>query len=989
MTDPLLGALFGNNGPKVEAALDLLTQLNAPAGSGPFSSRDFKISGGQGLSLLGQPLQVSAAAQLVANLGATGQTATSVFQDADSWTLPANRCLGTLALDGTLGVAGQGSTTAQSVSLAFTLNAAAELHYRHLLAVDAASTRLAAFTALVGGSRLPPLVSFPELKDGEVHQLNALCSLALGATASAGKDLTLEKDLFPGLAPAVQVDFHFSVQASVNASLYEQLRWTAGRGAAFTVNPGWVRLRIEREHQRQLTLGALFALDVTYNFGSVLEALLNRFLELNPVKRAMAALADIEAENALLASGNWDAVKGQIDSAIAGRIAEFLDPILADSAAVKKIVAVSGQVVDAYNGLGETLQSFWDGLLNRGDLGAQRQKLRALLTQVKNLPDDPTTLLSPDAQQLIPLIEALSGFSFEEIWLDSGASSRLGQVKQLAAKALSFLDAVENLPDTVLARLQDFAKRTGIAGTVAWLEANATSVDALTKAANARIEKLVAKLLGKAFDSIDPADLAKIQAWAQKLAPILAAPGQFEQQLRAQLQKLDGTVGFKLGLEVDRVSRSTSLLDLEFDPTDKDTVKAVSGISSLANVLKALPEPEGNQPGGPPDPLPYLLRECTFTSQHMRTSSRSFFFSLLGTTSNSRQRLTELAVDVRQAGSALTRSATYSGVFTRTTQVPLSTSLAIRFAASAGWTATAEGPGANLDAPYTSVDHKLRLTVTRDADATTAAELDGIGGLLADLGFVVTTPPNPAAAGHATRLAVSLELGAAALQAFLGNGSFDGAWTFDLLNAAHRWFDEPLTPATANEFDQPDLTRNALLAGLTAEARFQSAWTTTPPAFENQFNGQPFTVHLPSGNVDVVLVRSGAPGGPVTWGNFNMVRDLIARRKQAQGPLAAAAQAFGPAQANPGQATLSRLGTAFASAADAVTPGFWNDPAFAVWLALARVARSAPASLAQATGLTSLRFQDASGTWSPPQYWALDPARLPRRGTGAGVFPLG
>jgi hypothetical protein len=997
---PDLGNLLGSKGPDVQEVLSTLEQLNAPAGSGPFSFTGFKLTGGKGLTLLSQPVQITSGAQLTAEIGAAGADAASIFEDGDSWPVPNGKSLAVLDLKGNLGAAASGSTPLPAVqaTLSFSLNASAQMEYRHLLLAPNSQTRLGVLTALVSRAQIPQLLSPTDLVDGEVHHLTALFSVGLGAEAALGKEIGFKHDLFPGLAPEISIHFQYAVKASLNASLYESLRWTVGKGAAFTVNPGWVRLRAQREHQRQLTLGAQFSLDVSYNFGSVLEALLNRALALNPVERAMAALKDIQAETALVAAGNFAAIEAQLGKVAADRIAEFLDPILADSAAVQKLISASGKVVSAYDNLGETLQSFWNGLLNRGDLSEQRQKLRALLTRIVDLPADPKALLTPQQQDLIPLIETLSGLSFEEIWTSSGAAVLLATVKADAKRALSFLDAVENLPDTVLARLQDFAKRTGIAGTVAWLQQNATSLPKLQAAADSRIQKLVETLLHKAFAAIDDQDRQKIQAWAVQLQKILAAPQALETELRAKLQQLDGTLGFQLGIEFDRLSRSSSLLDIEVDPTDKAAVKAVQGLAgrSFASILAALPVAEDNKLSIDPPALPFLIHECSFTSQRIRTSSASFFFSLFGSTStNTRQRLTESALAVRQEGNQITRQGTYSGAFSRSTQIVIEKSgrqSTSRLAASIAWTAAATGAGADITAPYSGVGHRLRLTVTRDDDATQADELTAIGQLLADLGFVGDPGPLPAAANHSTRLALSIELGADALQAFLGDGTFAAPWNLDELNAAHRWFDEKLVPRTATELDPPDLLRGTVLAALTGTRQFQNGWTQLPQTFEQNFKGQTFPVTLADGtSVGLVLVRQAV--AIASWGNFNMVRDLIARRQGAQKPMRAAAKAFGTSGPGLDPGDLADFGDTFARAADAVSPGFWDNPAFALWLVLARVARAAPSSLTApgaAAGLASFRSKDeVTGLWGAPQRWTLDPSRLPKRTPGQGIFPLG
>lgn len=999
---PVLGKLFGDKGPQVET---LASGLQLPLSAGPFQFADLQLAGGKGLALLDQPVQLDAGATLKAEVLGAGATVSQIFRQEDTWTPGGGRRLAVLDLFGRLGVAGKGKLpVAEPAALSFQLNAAAEVSYRHLLALPEGERRLAALTALVGRSQIPPLVDFAALGDGEVHQWNAQLSLALGAELTIGREIAFKHDLFPGLAPEVSIDFQFAFKASVGASLYERMRWTVGRGQDLTLRPGWVRLRAERESRRRLTLGAQLALDIENNLGEVLEALLNRALALAPVEEAMAALADLDARAALVEGGKWEEIETALGKAAAERLQEFLAPVLESSPEIKKVTARAGEVVRAWQGLGETLQSFWSGMLNRGEGADGRAKLRGRLEKIAALPDDPAALLADggdDVAGWILLLETLSGRSLEEIWLAGGGGRLLAGAKAEAKRALAFLDKLESLPDTVLG---GFAERLGIAGALQWIEDNATSVEKLQAAATSRLQKLIEKLLHKAFAAIDEGDRQKLQEWAGKLRRILAAPKAIEAEIRKAFQAIQSEVGFNLAVEIDRSSRKTALLDLEFDPQaaeNRALAQAIRGFAAgtFARALAALPVPEDKKLGEEPVDPPFLLRECAFTSERLRTGTASFFSTLLGGAKNVRQRRisTALAVD----GRTLDREATYAGSFLRSAEITLEKSgrkSTSTFASSIGWIATVRGRGPRLTDPFEagSAEHRLRLTISREDDATLPEELAALRRLLDDLGFTGGTPAG-LAENRATRFALAIELDGAALTGFLGDGSFGADWDLDWRNAARRWYDEALVPDTAREFDLPDLKRGSVLAGLVATEDFRGSWTRSVAELEGSDGWRrPIAVVLPEGGpIQVTLVR-GTVGPGVTWGNFNTVRDLVVRRKSSQRHFQAAGRALAPlAQTTPTAEALTPrafegFAESFAKAGEALSPGFWKSPAFALWLALSRVARSAPASLATARGIASLRhFDEAEREWSAPQTFTLDPGRLPRRGTGVGVFPLG
>lgn len=998
MPQSTLGPVLGSDTAKIVAVLENLQALETPVGTQPFGPLDKELSVRPGnVSVFDQTLAIGASAKGSLAIYAPDHAVRAFDSGGGEFKAPPGRSFAELHLQASATLAGQ-ATSQAAAPFTFTLglDAGAELEYRHLLPVPPNQSRLNAFKNAIAGSTLPQRADFGKLAPGEVHELTALVHLDLGMKLAAGGDASFVGDLFHGLPSEVRFHVEYAASASLGLSLYERMKITAGK--ALLVDPSWVRLRVERESRRRLTLGASFSLQLRYDLTPGLESLLEQALSLQPLPQVMKTLEKVRAVAKEVANSDWDQIKAKLQTEAADEVTELLGDAgwldwLAGSEEVNRFLTLSRKAVQAYDELDDRLKSLWNSLLGRAGL-EEGSNARKLLERLKALdPQHPEALLSEDQRGLIEAVETLSGQSLEEILLASGTSAALQEVRDLANEALDFL---QSAPQELFDKLESFAERTGIKKAVDWLRDNATSVDQIKGAAEAQVRKLVERLTGKALDQISKQDVDQVRQWAKRIADMLAAPEQLEAKLRSRIARLKGEAGFSVALELDRLSRTTAVLDLEFDPKDHDTRSAVAkiGKSDLAAVLRDLPAGRWEPPEA--EVFPYRLRECVFTSQRVRTSAVNLFFSWIGWTKSRRQQIAEVTVKLTQAGGAFARDAVYGAAAVLTAQSDGVT------ASGASWLIShARGTGPDLAAAYTSLDQEMRLTYSREDMKSTPEELDALGILLNNLGFNALQPQHPRSLVFgtdtteptATRFSIDLRLPASAVTSFWGDfnvAAEENRWAFDVLNALHRWFDERLVPDQIQA--EGAMRRKGKVLARTLRGNIRDAWIKGRLDLDQEAVKGPVDLELDGDHVKIQLATK-KPNGDADWKTLVVLPISRTHCGNALRPfrdtgklLATAGQSRRPEDL----AALSRSAGRGLLAVQA-SPAFWSNPMLSTWLAVSRLSRRAPEALKQARGLATLRWKDAAGQWSPQNLgtWNLDSGLMVHdRENGTGLFPI-
>lgn len=1026
-----LGPVFGTQ--ELELLVDAKALADRTVAAGAIEdlpALDRQVSGGQ-IQILDR--HFAAQGTLHAQVSFLGQGArVDAFGDGLQAPLAKDGNPGLLDVGASFGL----STDASAKSAGFTLSASAgasgSFRYRHYLPVAQGTQLPEALVDLVTGSRLPLLIDLGELpQPGEVHRLDTTLGLDLGLDFQAGHDT--QQSVTLDFAEGLSVPFKFDVAATVKAALGLSLRdrMVIAVGRAGLLEGDGVRIRIQRENERKLSFGTTFALDLHYDLGTGLAQLFEEAVDQVPVPRLVRTAEEVTAQ---VAAGNWDALRARAT----GEVAEVLDDLLnqvsgvvtgdpdwrdwlAKDDRVAELTGFLSEVVTFYDGLDARVQGLWDRLLAKADLG-QGSKVRTWLQEVAKLSApgfDLEDLLSGEARQWVDAVEALTGRSLEEMVAGGEVKSTLTEAGDLASEAL---DVLTDTPSDVLAKIRAFAQATGIEQTVSVLR-ELDSPQKLQGTVSTRIQALAARLVGKAVDEIDPADLAKVQAWAAKVEEYLPDPTrpgtkahELAQRIEKRLEELKLDYGLSIAFEMERVSRTTSLLDVELSGDDsrrsfrrnvgeslhggeiRDVLEVLASGSGLVDAERKGAGADADDADEAPD---FLLRECAFTSEQIRSSALTVVFDLAGlgrmvsgketATTRRIEQATVRVQDRRRADRSVKPKA--ADRFVRTGRYAAGFQRAERTKAlateSSIWLVCEErGQGLDLDAGYGAaqgdpgIRRSLRLAFTWEDTSAAENEIGALTKLLSDLGFQpasgeALSPRQILQRGQSVRFGFSIELDQGAVTQWLAKLSADEAsWNLAFLNASYRWLAERFVTRPrlkdADSWNTWDL--GLVLSTFLRTGEFRDHWLSAPDDF---FQEVP-NIHVEGAgtggwpvNVEVGPLQDPTEvTGPLAWILIKRGRGL-----RAVEPLHKAWRKALKVRTPAAYRELSKQFVRTFKKASVHTLR-WPNSMFCTWLWVAGLNVVAPELLGSARGLASLRWrtsaaEGADATWSEPEFWTL------------------
>lgn len=989
--------LFGDGGFDVTYALEGPGRLTDVLGNGPSRQASVRLATpSASLPLLGEELVFGTALDASLTVHERGRAIAAFEQAAIPG--PASGRLAELVLSAGIKARTELSPASSPWALSIAASGRAGLAYRHLLPDGEERTVGDALHDVLARADWPTRVALDGLVEGELHVLSANAGLDFGVALSRGFEHDVVWTLveaFEGTPATLRAHVKGLAKAAVGAALADELELSVGRLA--TVNPGWVRLRLRSTREGTLTFGASVAVQVRYDLGSSLVAVLDRALALEPLRSSLGALRELA--DALQEGEGW---REAVSALAARRIGELIDEEgwldrYATDPRVKRLVDGLASFVDWYGRLDGVVQGFWEHFLASAT-GGRTDAIRELLARLAAL--DPGTASLGDLlgdgthRDLVDLVELLSGHALEELLAGSVEAfrQRLAGVRTLAEDALRLLD----LDHELLGTLHGFAERTGVEACVAWIGAHATSVEALTATASSTIQRLVETVCGKALAALDAADVLRLQRWAARVSVLLARRDAWEQTLRQEIGRFKGEWGCSVGIEVGRLLRRSALLDLEVDPADTRLRRAVERALAAADVhtlLEALPDEPAGATTAPTAP-PFILRECAFATHRERWASGSWLLgALLG--ESRRRRIVESTIRVTQdpptgpgAPWGFHRKAVLAGGFERGVRG----SAAVRNECGVWLDLVAHGTGNQLEAPYATVARSLRVSVLRHDLATRVAlgEVSATVRLLADLGFEAvdeTARALPDLDGRETSLAIQLTLPERAVEAVAEAAGDEVAWDTAYYAAGYRWLAPGLEE---NESDDVRSNCGAICRTLMRDPAFAANWTrwadvpSWAPALAavKTAEGIPIAPRKPykqgrwQRDFAPLGGQAGSAGGPGVDG-------LLARRPESLARVRAFARTDPAASMTPdGLVSACERFAALAAA----TPGVWEEPLLSLWLVLALLTRHAPEALVSATGIATLRWRvRKDDPWQGPALWRVPdvgiqvPARLWRR----------
>jgi hypothetical protein len=983
MADVRLGSLLEVFDASIDARIAEAVDLKTPVGEAAGSRFDVAVRPAEApVRLLGDLMRLDAGVTATISIAA-GQVP-SPF-DPDTLLDPPPETLWVeLELAATTSIAARATVAADAVRLTPALAAGGETTCRHLLAVGSHLQLRTALRRVVRGASWPDS-SVRGVASGQAHQLACACRLDLGLGAKLGVRAELDVAPFESVSDRIQVRFDAVLRSALGLELLDDMALVAGRVDG--LEPGHVRLRLARRRQRRLTFGATFALGVRYDLSSPFETLLDQAVGSPPWRRLRQALAELELLREVtgaVADGSWHTVAERLSAASAEVLADLVgvDDLwdwLADDAGADELFTAVRRLVESWDQLisDEGLRSLWDGLLGRVALGPGSPLRRALEAVARLDTDDLDAVLEevldPRWRHALALLEVLSGLTLEEVLEQSDeVRDGLSTASRLARDSLRWLDEI---PEWLRERLERLAGRTGIAKAVDQLR-HLTGVDELRQASHAAAARLATRLLERGVDRLGPEHVAELRRWAAELAEALD-PNRLDgldTAIREQLSRLDGEAGFSVALELDRLSRTTALLDAEVEPTLLARVARHLEAGSVSDLLEAL----FNATASDDEPSRFSIRDCVFTARRSTSSAVGVLLSLIGWSRDRVRRVSESWTRVvQQEDHTFERRTRHSGA------VVVFHKDADRTSFEAGTWLTLRGRSVDHGRPdlggaLTTIAPEVRLTVTRRDTRATAAELLATEALLFDLGFLASFDPEAPSvtrdvpAGRPTRLGLTLRLGPGAVSSLLADLDDDLGWDVDVLNAARRWLDEELVD---RRLAHSGVHIGRALAEIVASEPYLDHWREGRAVFEQRFHTG-FTVSLRGQRVRL---------SPLA--RYPALVTVQTARRQAPGRLARVQSTIGADRTAPVTTAAAIAATrAFSSTLRSLSPVGWSSPLFVPWLLIARLSRIAPEELASIRGSATLRWQTDDG-WQGPLTLRLEHG-VPVHPPGAGLFPF-
>ncbi len=945
-----------------------LALLNQPLPeSGVFLTQGLGFPEGTSFDVLGRALAVNAKQQLQAAV-TPNLSFNQIFNDLQGASPQALPALISLALELGAGVGGSADVPLGPLASAdVSTGAKGDLSYTLYQVPPANMTRLDALTALIQQAHFPLRIDLADLSaSGTVQRFTYQYELDFGLSVRLGASyehqFKLLGDLFADTA--LKFDAQASLKASMGVSLFEKFDLIMGSLPSTSLASPWVRVRLDRSRKRGFTAGLSFALQVQYNLGSVLIQLLEDILELRPVQQFRAALTRFADDIEPVAQGDWQGIVAKLGEKAAGELADRLDlrEFLAEGR-FDEIWQTARKITTAYNNLDAELQDFWQRLLFKADLG-EGAKIRTTLQEIAalqglSLAQTVKKLLDPEFSEQIGMVEALAGTSLEQLL--TGLGSQPQKLIQLAAKrAQQSLTFIESFPQQVMERWRSLAQESGIAGVAAFLQNNLTSPDQLASRLSAEMQRLITRLLGKALDQVNQADLDRLQRFAKKVTEVIGKVNNFDEAWKQALGKLNGDLGFSVGAEIGYEVQRASLFDMLIDGSNAKMRALWPRFQALDVVgfLADLPQEDDE------DALPFRINQCVFTSSRLRTSTLSLFLNRLGQIFDSAKETTKRFQESRLevlTGPPPTRTAEFTGSLMKEI-----TKNAFKWTGTTSLQVNGHAADTNLAAPFTPEGLSWLITSSLNHPNVDAPTLAAARELLAGFGFASSagdfTLPDGGAEAFEVNLRLTLDQAAVKPFMALAREAEATAWTPLYLATAQQFYGSPLVIA--------DPIQGRPAWQVLPEAVLAPAFRAMVPMVEVP----PFGTHIEVPLHDGASMRLDLR---TTDGSLISLGVAMATASRRLPKLAAAAQVATSTMTAENAETLTRR-YPFVTL-KTIADGY-RHPLFAALLVHQVAAADAGFNPAvNGRGLASLRFKQ-NGSWDAPRWFATGASETPAAG---------
>ncbi|MBN2056614.1 hypothetical protein JW905_16935 [bacterium] len=873
---------------------------------------------------------------------------------------------------------GDGSWSFPAGAFTFIPSVGCELNavYRHIMPFSLNDTTYAqAFKKLVTRSNIPALVTYGTMKPGEVHAFSGHLGLNLGLKAQWGKKLSGKLQPFKDIDEAFHVNLKAALEAAFGFILKDDFEVTVARDAGkhndWVINDGMIRIRARRRRERGLSFSCRFSLLASYDLSSPLLAILEETMRWRPVKGFFDEVEKISEWSDLVAGGKWD----ELATKMAGTSVDWLSDYftvndffqaLKTNPTIQTFIKNVLVMVEGYQALDDKLLELWQETLKKVDLGAD-QGFRTLLEKIAQLKDVTsmnevmTILGAEDWSYAVELLETITGYSIENMWIGDGESA-LMKIHEAGEKAQAFLEFLDTIDDSILARLRGFFERTGVDALMNWLAENATSVDALRNASDTYVKRFVAEFIGKGIDRIKEEDRKRISAVAKKVKDILDHIGSFEDDLNKEINKLKGDLGFDLAFEIGRVASHEAVLDIEIDPNQDALIKMIAEgkIKKAMNKHIMVWKDNEKEDTNENDVPPFSLRECMFTSTKAINKAWTTVLSFIGVKKDFEQRIISTTVKCRQsADDSILHDGTYSGTWIKTCT---DEKAEIESMGSCSLVYHAYNAVGNFSKNYSSHDSLLRFGFSITRPPLDDREIEFSKNTLQAVGFKIgSVLLSPLCDSKNSKVRISFNVGlpcsAAKKLAEIRSESPD--WDLVFLNAAYAWFRDGID---ISPYKDTSLYKGQVLAEVMKNPVFKQEWTSGSATQEFSTavvkKMSKLTIRVKEKEFQDILEETNGNFAP-PFMSLSMIHSSCSSR----GAHGRFSKIKNDICSIGNDAHYQKMVGSFSKGIDQLSYHSWKSPLFPLWLTLAALAlTNQDEILAQAKGIALLE-RKIDGKW--------------------------
>lgn len=471
-------------------------------------------------------------------------------------TLPEGKLAARLFLSGRVGAEASGVFPAGAASFHFGVSAGSAVGYERRCLFDRRTRSGRIISELIGGLRLPQHCGTPSSipDEGEVVSFRYAGFLDLEARLNWGYELTgIEGFQYR----EIDASFHYGLRLKAGVKAGYQLAGEFDVEASRGSRPGWARLTVRKQQASRSDFAAAFRADGDLRLGGLPQS----------ADEFLAALIGVDAESVrrLFERARTFTDLDQLEQA-AGRLLKKTVHDLAqkwigkalDNTNVQQFLGAVNRFLaehqNADQAVVNAIAALYEDNYEAGKLGELRRSL-ALIAGLRS-PDELRTLNDEAAWTVI---ERLAGADVPQLLQDDAAFARLTKT---AERGVQFLEGgwMPQLRDLILELKSSFPLDRVFQELTEY-----ASEEKLLTLADERLQGLVEKLVGKAWEEIKESGAAAVAA---ELRDTLDKITSFKDTWYARLTSAASqSFALQVNYAFSRASRSKALLDIEIDVT--------------------------------------------------------------------------------------------------------------------------------------------------------------------------------------------------------------------------------------------------------------------------------------------------------------------------------------------------------------------------------------------------------------------------------------